>query len=832
VLAIAMVTIWSTAAAHVSAVHVPAHLPWLILAAGFAGTSKMVVRFEFHEHSEGLTFSDVPLLIGLVFVRPEQLLLAALIGTAVANALIERQPIIKQAFNAIVVSLAAGAAVVCYHALLGGSSPVSARGWLAAFITVPVADLIADTSVLAVISLSGAPPKRSTLAPMIGTWGLVAGINAILGMIAVSVIWANPWGLVLFLGLGIVFGAGYRAHSSLRRRHSDLERLYAVSQTLAELVEADDVMQEVLTEAQNLLRCEIAELTLTIPLGVIRHAANQGHQLVKATSSEMDSLHRLVVSTGRSVRASANGTDPSRVRALAERRFRDAMAAPVSSDDGTTGVLVVANRLGQNNTFEPEDLTLLEALATHASVVLRSCDLLDRVRQEAAEREHQALHDSLTGLANRTLFNSRLEASLEARSGQMIVAVMLMDLDGFKDVNDTLGHQTGDSLLQQIALALHKAVGMRGLVSRLGGDEFAIVIPGADDRSEVAAIAREILVAAERPVSIDGLALEVRASLGVALAPDHGTDAAGLLRQADVAMYQAKQSRSGVEVYDANEDHYTTRRLILVTELSRALQTSSVELHYQPKADLDTGRVVGAEALLRWTHPLYGVIPPDEFIPVAEQSGLIRPLTHWVLQTALGQVSSWRAQGLDLTIAVNLSARSVVDTELVVDVSDLITEAGIPPAALTLELTESALPPDRARSETVLTGLAALGVRLAIDDFGTGYSSLSRLKRLQVHEVKIDKSFVVQMVANDDDDAIVRSTIDLARNLGLTVVAEGVEDEATWRRLHQLGCDAAQGYYLSAPLSATDFQAWLEHRQPRRLSVVRPLRRGGTAVNQ
>jgi diguanylate cyclase (GGDEF)-like protein len=508
------------------------------------------------------------------------------------------------------------------------------------------------------------------------------------------------------------------------------------------------------------------------------------------------------------------------------------MAAPVPGEDGTTGVLVVANRLGHNTTFEAEDLTLLEALATHTSVVLRSCDLLDRVRQEAAEREHQALHDSLTGLANRSLFNSRLEASLAGRSDQMIVAVMLMDLDGFKEVNDTLGHQTGDSLLQQIALALLKAVGIRGLVARLGGDEFAIVIPGADNRSEVAAIAREILVAAERPVSIDGLALEIRASLGVALAPDHGTDAAGLLRQADVAMYQAKSSRSGVELYNPDEDHYTTRRLILVTELSRALQTSSLELHYQPKADLATGRVVGAEALLRWTHPLYGVIPPDEFIPVAEQSGLIRPLTHWVLDTALQQVAAWRSRGLDLTIAVNLSARSVVDTELVVDVSNLVTQAAIPPAALTLELTESALPTDRARSETVLTGLAGLGVRLAIDDFGTGYSSLSRLKRLQVHEVKIDKSFVVHMVINDDDDAIVRSTIDLARNLGLTVVAEGVEDEATWRRLHELGCDAAQGYYVSAPLSALEFQAWLEHRHPRRLSVVRPLRRGGTAVNQ
>jgi diguanylate cyclase (GGDEF)-like protein len=504
--------------------------------------------------------------------------------------------------------------------------------------------------------------------------------------------------------------------------------------------------------------------------------------------------------------------------------------APVPGEDDTTGVLLVANRLGDKTTFEAEDLTLLEALATHSSVVLRSCELLDRVRKEAADREHQALHDSLTGLANRTLFNSRLEASLSTRTEQMLVAVMLMDLDGFKEVNDTLGHQTGDSLLQQIALALVRSVGMRGLVARLGGDEFAIVIPGADSRSEVASVAREILAAAERPVSIDGLALEVRASLGVALAPDHGSNAATLLRQADVAMYQAKMSRSGVEVYDPEQDHYTTRRLILVTELSRALQTSALQLHYQPKAALSSGRVLGAEALLRWTHPLYGVIPPDEFIPVAEQSGLIRPLTRWVLQTAVEQVAAWRLAGLDLTIAVNLSARSVVDTELVADVSQLITDMGIPPQVLTLELTESALPTDRARSETVLTGLANLGVQLAIDDFGTGYSSLSRLKRLQVHEVKIDKTFVVHMVANDDDDAIVRSTIDLARNLGLTVVAEGVEDEATWRRLLQLGCDAAQGYYLTAALPAAEFTAWLEARQPRRLSVVRPLR--GTAVNQ
>jgi EAL domain-containing protein (putative c-di-GMP-specific phosphodiesterase class I) len=331
-------------------------------------------------------------------------------------------------------------------------------------------------------------------------------------------------------------------------------------------------------------------------------------------------------------------------------------------------------------------------------------------------------------------------------------------------------------------------------------------------------------------VLIDGLALEVRASLGVALAPDHGHVAAALLREADIAMYQAKTSRTGVEVYDSDEDHYTTRRLILVSELSRAMQTSALRLHYQPKAELSSGRIIGVEALLRWTHPLYGIIPPDEFIPVAEQSGLIRPLTHWVLQTALEQAAAWNLEGLDLTMAVNLSARSIVDTDLVAEVAELIANAGVRASALTLELTESSLPTDRARSEMVLGRLSALGIRLAIDDFGTGYSSLSRLKRLPVHEVKVDKSFVLHMAANGDDDAIVRSTIDLARNLGLQVVAEGVEDEVTWRRLLQLGCHAAQGFFVSEPLAAGDFLAWMELRQPRPPSVIIPIR--SAAVNQ
>ncbi len=501
---------------------------------------------------------------------------------------------------------------------------------------------------------------------------------------------------------------------------------------------------------------------------------------------------------------------------------------PCPARTAPVGVLLVANRLGEHTTFEADDLHLLETLAAHSAVVLRSSELLERLRQEAADRQHQALHDSLTGLANRTLFSSRLEGALATRADHTVVAVMLIDLDGFKEVNDTLGHHIGDSLLQKISVALVRAVGARGLVARLGGDEFAIVIQNVS-RSDVAAIADETLVAAERPVLIDGLGLEVRASLGVALAPDHADEAAALLRQADIAMYQAKASGSGIGLYDPEEDHYTTRRLILVAELSRAMQSSALRLHYQPIAELRSGDVLGVEALLRWTHPLYGDIPPDEFIPVAEQSGLIRPLTRWVLQTALEQAAEWRRQGVDLTMAVNLSARSVVNTELVHEVADLIAKTGVPPSVLTLELTESSLPAGRDRSVAVLGRLNDLGVRLAVDDFGTGYSSLSRLRHLPVHEVKVDKSFVLHMVANDDDDVIVRSTIDLTRNLGLRVVAEGVEDEATWRRLVQLGCHGAQGFFVSEPLAADKLLGWIQTRQARPSAVIRPLR--GMAVN-
>jgi diguanylate cyclase (GGDEF)-like protein len=826
----ATIGIWFGGANQLSAPSAPTQLPWLLLAAGFAASDVMVIRFEFREEAHSLTLGDIPLLVGLVFTQPNWLLVSAILGFAIGVPLHRRQAPVKAVFNLALRALTVVVALVCYHAVLDGASAISLRGWVAILVATLTVHLISGLGVLVVIALSVGRPQRGAIGPLLATSAVVATINAALGVVAISVLWANLLGLLLFVGIGVVVGMGYRAHTTLRRRHNDLEQLYRFSRALAELVEADDVVAQVLTEARALLRCEVAELTMPIPRGVLCHALGPDGDVNQTLQPGPDGLQQLVERFGRGIRISQDRRSPEMSPALEDRGFRDAMVAPVPGEDGTGGVLLVANRLGDQTTFEVADLHLLETLAAHSAVVLRSSELLDRLRQEAADRQHQALHDSLTGLANRTLFSTRLDAALAARSDQSVVAVMLIDLDGFKEVNDTLGHHTGDSLLQKISVALVRAVGAKGLVARLGGDEFAIVIPNVTSRADVAALAHDALTAAERPVAIDGLALEVRASLGIALAPDHGDQAAALLRQADIAMYQAKTSRSGIELYDPEEDHYTTRRLILVTELSRAMQTSTLRLHYQPIAELNSGAIIGVEALLRWRHPLYGDIPPDEFIPVAEQSGLIRPLTRWVMQTALAQAAEWHREGLDLTMAVNLSARSVVSTELVAEVAELITNTGLPASGLTLELTESSLPTDRGRSVAVLGRLNDLGVRLAVDDFGTGYSSLSRLRHLPVHEVKVDKSFVLHMVANDDDDVIVRSTIDLTRNLGLRVVAEGVEDEATWRRLLQLGCHAAQGFFVSEPLSAEDFLAWITERQARRTAIIRPLRRA--AVNE
>ena len=440
-------------------------------------------------------------------------------------------------------------------------------------------------------------------------------------------------------------------------------------------------------------------------------------------------------------------------------------------------------------------------------------DVSERKRSQEA-LAHQSLHDGLTGLPNRLLLQDRLTQAIRMadRDGRSF-ALCVVDLDRFKDVNDTLGQLAGDQLLQEVAFRLRNSLRASDTVARLGGDEFAVLLPESDVQTATLA-AQKIIEAVGAALVLDQCEITAQASIGIAVYPEHGGDAATVLRSAERAMHDANQSRGGYAVYSPDQDQSSAQRLTLVGALRRAIADDELTLHYQPKVDCRTGEVCGVEALVRWQHPQHGMIPPDRFIPLAEQTGLIRPLTRWVLEAATRQARAWHDEGLMLSVAVNLSAHDLQDADLPRWLGEILDRWGVRGEWLKLELTESALMSDPAQAMQVLTALRDLGARIAIDDFGTGYSSLGYLKHLPAHELKIDRSFIRDMVQEERDHAIVRSTIELSHNLGLEAVAEGVEDEATLDLLGELGCDLAQGYYLSRPLPAAAVAAWCRARTP------------------
>ncbi len=448
-------------------------------------------------------------------------------------------------------------------------------------------------------------------------------------------------------------------------------------------------------------------------------------------------------------------------------------------------------------------------------------DVTERKAQQATI-EHLALHDSLTNLPNRALLSDRLENSIQLATRQnTYLALLVMDLDRFKDINDTLGHQVGDMLLQQVGTRLQRILRPVDTVARLGGDEFAILLP-VTDATYANHISQKIILSMKKAFELGQHSLYVGGSLGIAIFPQDGHDAETLIQHAEVAMYLAKRSNTVCAFYDASQDRHTVTRLELEKDLHEAIDNNSLELYYQPQFDLRLNRMVGVEALLRWRHPQRGMIPPDEMIPIAEQTGLIKPLTMWVLNTALRQCQLWRQENIYLNVAVNLSVWNLQDPTLVDELKTMLATWDLPASNLELEITESAMMADPNRALEVLTNLDAMGVRLAVDDFGTGFSSLAYLKKLPVHSLKIDKSFVMGMEKEENDATIVRSTIDLAHNLGLSVVAEGVENEETLKILGDQGCDVAQGYYLGRPLSLPDLMKFIENHRTEVSSEKQP----------
>jgi diguanylate cyclase (GGDEF)-like protein len=809
----------------------PTHVAWWLLAAGFASAEILVIHLDIRKVTHSFSIIELPLVIGLLFASPLGLVVAWVVGSGLALAVYCRQPPVKLFFNVASFALEGTTAVVLFRLLLGSASGVGPSVWVPAFAAALLANLIGVACVTAVIAMTGGQIQWSPLFRLMVMTVVAAPVaNTSLALCAAALLWSQPASLWLLITVVAVMVLAYRGYAALSARYSNLQLLYQFTQAVERPTEEGAALQSLLASTRLLLRAEVSELILVGD----DHLGLEVHSLLKDDGTIKSRLEPSIdaaagyfertLSAGKSVRVSANTRSKAVKAELVAAGRRDYMVVPVRREGQVVGAMAVADRVGDIATFQDADLRLFEAFANHAAVSIEIVSLFDRLR-------HAARHDELTGLPNRTAFNQYLDDAIRRQAGDNKIAVLLMDLDRFKEINDTLGHHQGDQVLTAVATRLGGLVRSADTLARLGGDEFALLLTGVKDVKEAVVAADRIRSVVSEPYCLGSLSVTVGATIGITIFPDDGMDASTLVQRADVAMYTAKGG-SGVGVYSTERDNYSPSRLALVGELQAAISSGALELYWQPLAEIKTGEVVGAEALLRWLHPDLGFLPPEDFVGLAERTGLIRTLTLFVLRSATAQWRAWHDAGFDWAISVNLSARNLMDPELVEDVAGALEDAKMPASQLTLEITETSVMADIDNSLVVLERLAHLGVRLSVDDFGTGYSSLTYLKKLPVSEVKIDKSFVINMEHDDDDRVIVRAVIDLAANLGLKVVAEGIETQTAWDMLAETGCTYGQGYLMSRPMPAAQFAKWVVNRRlarrPSTLAVAENLSSGPT----
>jgi diguanylate cyclase (GGDEF)-like protein len=829
---------------------------WLAgLALLFFVTEGFTVHVRVRRGAHGINVSEFPMVFGLLGFDPVTVIVIRALAGGASLFAVRKQRGAKLFFNIGLLALQASTAVLVFqaispHALGVTTDGLTLRDWLAAYAAMLAADVVAAVLLTAVIAVHDDPGEwRRLPAALRSTW--MVAVTTTIALVSFLATMQATWALVLVAIMAVVLLLAFRAYLALGDGNAEVEQLYGFTKALDGARGLDDLIAVVLDQARDVLRAGTAELVVPVLPGPRspRPSTRTGFSDLVAFDSVPES-GSAELSAGPGVTGPDAGAGvPAGVASAGRERLRHtrlggqsgavtigygrpdedtwlepallgspvlrlsgpggaAMAVPLVFGD-TRGALVIADGLPDGGPLTDAKLRLLEALANHAGAALGQADLVARLRREAAEKEHLALHDPLSGLPNRRHFQELLGAALVTARGEGTgVAVVVLDLDRFKEINDALGHDTGDALLREVGERLRAHVDGLGRVARFGGDEFAVLLPTDGTPEAALAAAAELAEVVERPIRLGPLALAARASLGIAAAPQHGDDPQTLIRHADVAMYAAKGT-SGLRLYDSELDRNSPDRLALIADLRQAVEREELQVAYQPKVDPNTGRVVGAEALARWQHPERGPIPPDVFIPLAEHSGLIRPLTLHILEVALRRRAGWARAGHDLHVAVNLSPNSLLDVGLPEVVARLLAETGNPAHALTLEITESTILADPGGSLATLERLHALGVKLSIDDFGTGYSSLGRLRELPIHEVKIDKSFVQRVAEDHRDRAVVRSAVQLGHALDLQVVAEGVEDEDTYAYLAAEGCDVVQGYLLSRPLPPEEFDAWL-----------------------
>ena len=775
---------------------------WLVaVTVGFFVAERFVVHLRLGREAYAFSMMEIPLVMGLFFVRPDLLLAARLVGGGLAF-LSQRKPPRKMAFNCALFVLETSAAVAVWNAAVGGGDPLSPRGWGATMLAVLVTGLISSTLVSGAIAIAtGELPKSLDEVFSLGQLGdLANACFALIGVYLLSEDWRAAWLLAVVV---VVLAGAYRAYEGARLRSESLEQVNHFTETVGRDVDVEAVVESVLREVAAAFEVATVELRLSRPFHADQDWTFRDDVVERGTSSLVDPLQALA--EGGALRVPRSTRVPEHAALLAEQGIRDCLMVPLRSVGQVAGCLVVADRVSDVATFTPADASQLQSLANHAAVALENACRAELIIRQAEEREHEAMHDELTGLANRRLFVRLVGQAL--REGR--ASLLLLDLDRFREVNDTLGHETGDRLLEVVADRVCAATPPGAHVARIAGDEFGVLLPGAGDldASACATLVREMLA---QPIVLNGLSVGVDASVGVVVG-EPGGDAVTMLRCADLAMWSAKHNRVGMEVYHPGMDRQDSSRLGLLADLRDAVASNGLKVFYQPKVDLRTGKVTGVEALARWEHPELGPIPPDEFIPLAEHSTLISPLTMLVLRTALADGERWKATHRHFSVAVNISTRSLLDPGFVDEVARALALVEIPASSLTLEITETSLMVDPERAIAALHRLRAVGVRLSVDDLGTGYSSLAYLQRLPVDEVKIDRSFLAQF-ADPSARAVVGAVVELGHRLGNEVVAEGVEDEEAFEVLRELGCDHAQGYWVARPMPADQLTRFLDNR--------------------
>ncbi len=784
----------------------------LLLAVGFLIFEGSQAHIEVRRQGFTLSLSEAPLVVGLALVAPVVLLSSRLAASVLIYAwryVRGSLAAVKAAFNLALAAAETGVAIAVFQSLtdVGAERPAA---WPAVYAAVLVADLSSAAWVSIAVTATQGRPGRKELASLLPRLLLGGLLITSLGLVATLAIQVEPLAAVVLGIVGVLVLLTYRSYAGLARRHATLGEVHGFAQRVVGTSGSRDLLDLLLRDSVKLTAADSATVWLSDPPPGMPRGLRLNHagDIEELDQLPLDEQRSELLRTGRSA-VFARGTKNDW---LVAQGLRDALLIALPGGNGRPmGLLELDDRLGDMSTFSAEDARAAEALAAHVAVALHN----DWLRERSV---HDATHDRLTMLPNRALLAARLAESVDSGA-----AVLLVDLDRFQEVNDSLGHASGDAVLRQVAVRLSRAAPPGSTVARLGNDEFAVLLP---DNSLAAATrtAQVVRTALLEPVLVEGLGVDVSGAVGIAVAPDHGQDPELLVRRAEAALRKAKASEPPVQVWSSAMEPSDPRRLARVGELRKALESNELEVHYQPKVRLPGGDVVGVEALVRWRHPEDGLLPSDEFLPMAERTGLVVPLTRVVLRKALEQCRRWLDTGRQVPVAVNLSVRGLLDPDLIPTVRGLLATYSLPPEMLSLEITESSVMADIPRTLPVLKELSDGGMKLSVDDFGTGYSSLAYLRQLPVSEVKIDKSFVRDMGTDESDAAIVSTIIGLARQLGLSVVAEGVEDEGSRDRLVEMGCDVAQGYLFSRPLPADRLAAWFAARDGAGRSRVRLLR--------